>query len=77
MGQDGKLHVKTLKEAEKYLKNLKPPKDDNSPLGGFVGNDLDRIQRLEKRIETLERLVRGYQQIGIKYADEIEKLKRG
>lgn len=33
------------------------------------------IERLERRVETLEKLLRGYQKIVIKYAEEVEGLK--
>jgi hypothetical protein len=54
---DGKLHVKTMAEANKYMKSIK----DKVVVEEISISAVDRLNRLEKKIIKLEKEITGMQ----------------
>jgi hypothetical protein len=54
---DGKLHVKTMAEANKYMKPIK----DKVVVEEISISAVDRLNRLEKKIIKLEKEITGMQ----------------
>lgn len=69
---DGRFHLKDEKESKKLMKPIQQQKGDSELPGVAV-----LIERLTKRIETLEMLYRQDHNLLIEKCVEIEELLRG